>query len=114
MADFTEYPDYDGLGLAALVRRGEVSASELLDAAIARTEALNGDLNAVVLKHYDEARAAIAAGLPRTIRRWLRWGASCMKTGPSWRAFYAMPGKAISPSVSRRRPSMPRPSAPQL
>lgn len=64
MGGFTEYANYDGLGLAELVRRGELGATELLDAAIARTEAVNGDLNAVVLKHYDEARAAIAAGLP--------------------------------------------------
>ena len=35
-----------------------------LENAIARTEALNPELNAVVLTHYDEARAQIKAGLP--------------------------------------------------
>ncbi|HEX5814407.1 MAG TPA: amidase [Methylomirabilota bacterium] len=55
----------DGLGLAELVRRREVSAKELLDAAIARVEALNPTLNAVVARLYDSARAAIEAGLPR-------------------------------------------------
>jgi Asp-tRNA(Asn)/Glu-tRNA(Gln) amidotransferase A subunit family amidase len=55
----------DGLGLAELVRRREVSAKELLDAAIARVEALNPTLNAVVARLYDAARAAIEAGLPR-------------------------------------------------
>jgi Asp-tRNA(Asn)/Glu-tRNA(Gln) amidotransferase A subunit family amidase len=54
----------DGLGLAALVRSREVSASELLDAAIARVEARNPELNAVVSRLCDQARAAIAAGLP--------------------------------------------------
>jgi amidase/6-aminohexanoate-cyclic-dimer hydrolase len=61
---FGNYDDYDGLGLAALVRAGEVSAGELLEEAISRTEALNPRINAVVHKHYDEGRAAIARGLP--------------------------------------------------
>jgi Asp-tRNA(Asn)/Glu-tRNA(Gln) amidotransferase A subunit family amidase len=54
----------DGLGLADLVRRREVSAKELLDAAIARVEALNPKLNAVVTRMYDAARGAVSAGLP--------------------------------------------------
>jgi len=61
MSGFSDYDKYDGLGLAALVKRGEVTPSELLDEAISRTEALNPKLNAVVMKHYDEARAQIAA-----------------------------------------------------
>ena len=51
-----EYSEYDGLGLAGLVRRGEVSAPELVEAAIERIERHNGALNAVVHKAYDEAR----------------------------------------------------------
>ena len=64
MAAFDDYENYDGLGLAALVAQGEVSAEELLEAAIARIEARNPAFNAVVHKLYDHARAAIAAGLP--------------------------------------------------
>ncbi len=59
---FTEYADYDGLGLAALIRKGEVSAAEVTEAAIARIERHDGTLNAVVHKAYDEARATAAAG----------------------------------------------------
>jgi amidase len=59
-----EFDSYDGLGLADLVRRKEVQAGELLDIAIARVEASNPDLNAVVLRLYDQARASVAAGLP--------------------------------------------------
>jgi len=55
---FTEYDSYDGLGLADLVRKGEVSASELVEEAIARIERHNPKLNAVVYKAYDEARTA--------------------------------------------------------
>jgi len=59
-----EYEQYDGLGLAALVRQGEVGPEELLEAAIARIEAHDPLLNAVVTPMFDEARAAIRAGLP--------------------------------------------------
>jgi len=59
-----EFGSYDGLGLSDLVRRGDVTAAELLDTAIARVEARNPDLNAVVSRLYDQARAAIASGLP--------------------------------------------------
>ena len=45
---FDEYSEYDGLGLAELVRRGEVSPLELVEAAIERIEKHNGTLNAVV------------------------------------------------------------------
>ena len=64
MAGFPEYDNYDGLGLGRLVRDGEISASDLLEEAIDRIERVNGELNAVVYKYYDEARAAIEAGLP--------------------------------------------------
>jgi amidase len=63
-AMFKEYGNYDGLGLAALVKKGEVSASELLDAAIARTEAVDPTINAVVVRHDDYARRQIQMGLP--------------------------------------------------
>jgi len=59
-----DYEQYDGLGLAALVRQGEVCPEELLEAAMARIEAHNPLLNAVVTPMFDEARAAIRAGLP--------------------------------------------------
>ena len=45
---FPEYDTYDGLGLADLVRRKELSASELVEAAIERIERRNPGLNAVI------------------------------------------------------------------
>jgi len=39
-----------------LLRSGEVSALELVDSCIARIEALNPDINAVVAKDYERAR----------------------------------------------------------
>lgn len=59
------FESHDGLGMAELVRRGEVSAAELLEAAIARCDAVAGTLNAVPLRHHAEARAQLAA-IPRS------------------------------------------------
>ena len=53
---FREYGNYDGVGLADLVRKKQVSAAELLDEAIARTAKVDPEINAVVVKHYDYAR----------------------------------------------------------
>ncbi len=64
MAAFSEYEDFDALGLAALVAKREVTAEEVLEAAIARTEARNPAINAVINTMYDEAQRTIAAGLP--------------------------------------------------
>jgi amidase/6-aminohexanoate-cyclic-dimer hydrolase len=61
---FAEYESYDALGLAELVRSGDVTPDELLDAALVRMQERNPALNAVVIPMPDEARAAIAAGLP--------------------------------------------------
>jgi len=61
---FADYSDYDGLGLAALVAKGEVTPAELVEAAIERIERHNPALNAVVYKGYDDARAAAKGPLP--------------------------------------------------
>lgn len=55
---FTEYSRHDGLGLAGLVRRKEVTPAELAEEAIATIERLNPTLNAVIHKMYDSARAS--------------------------------------------------------
>ena len=59
-----EFARYDGLGLAELVRRGDVTPLELLEAAISAVESRNPEINAVVCRLYDQARGAISAGLP--------------------------------------------------
>ena len=64
MTGFAEYEHYDGLGLADLVRGGEVSPEELVEAAIARIEARNPPLNAVIHKIYDQARETASGNLP--------------------------------------------------
>ena len=61
-----EYSDWDGLDMAAHVRRGEVSAVELVDEAIQRAEALNPKLNAIVYEMFDHARKLAASPPPGT------------------------------------------------
>lgn len=56
MTTFPEYANYDGLGLAELVKKKEVSAAELVEAAIERIEVHNPKLNSVIYKMYDSAR----------------------------------------------------------
>jgi Asp-tRNA(Asn)/Glu-tRNA(Gln) amidotransferase A subunit family amidase len=61
---FDDYEAHDALGLAELVRRGDVKPAELLEAALSRLEARNPALRAVVIPMLDEARAALDAGPP--------------------------------------------------
>ena len=58
----TDPASLDGLGQAALVASGEVSAAELVESAIQRIEKLNPDLNAVITPLYDKGRAEVAGG----------------------------------------------------
>ena len=64
MSSFSGYTTHDALELAALVRAGDVTPLELVDTAIARIEALNPRLNAVVSTCFDEARAAARRPVP--------------------------------------------------
>jgi len=54
----------DATALAGRVRRREVSPGELVDAAIARIEKVNPQLNAVIHPMYEKARAAAKGTLP--------------------------------------------------
>lgn len=56
--------NYDGLGLAALVRGGDVAPLDLVDEVIARIERINPQLGAVVTPMYDEARRLARGPLP--------------------------------------------------
>ncbi|HEX8705121.1 MAG TPA: amidase [Myxococcaceae bacterium] len=60
-----EYIQFDGLGLAELVRRGEVSAGELVQLALKAIEQTHPRLNAVIATMEDSAQAALKQGLPQ-------------------------------------------------
>lgn len=59
-----EYTEHDALGLAERVRRGDVSAEELLDAALSRAEQAQAELNCFSALFPEIGRAQIADGLP--------------------------------------------------
>ena len=61
----TDLVQLDATAQAELVRRGEATPLELVEAAIARIEAVNPQLNAVITPLFDKARAgAASAALP--------------------------------------------------
>ena len=61
---FREYDAYDGLGLAELVRKKEISPAELVEEAISRIETHNPKINAVTARMYEQARAAAQGDIP--------------------------------------------------
>ena len=65
MSGFPELDRYDGLGLADLVRRRAVTPTEILDETLARIEARNPAINAVVTRMDEQARAALARRIAR-------------------------------------------------
>ena len=64
MSSFSEYESYDAIGLAELIATRDVTAVEVLEAAIARCEVRNPALNAVVLELYAHGREMAASDLP--------------------------------------------------
>ena len=79
--ELSEYTRYDGLGLAALVRAGEVSREELISAAFRAMDAVNDGLNAIVGRVEPAAGAdpfdpgAVFAGVPFVVKDlWHGWG----------------------------------------
>ena len=56
--------DLDAVGLVDALRAGKVSAAELVEAAIARTEAVNPALNGLALEAFDRARARASSRRP--------------------------------------------------
>lgn len=72
---YDDYVNHDALGLAALVRSGEVSASELLETALVRSATVNPQINAITVPMTELARSRAAgtvsgafAGVPFLIK----------------------------------------------
>jgi amidase len=59
-----EYLNHDAVSLAALVRAGEVTPRELVDLCLARVDAVNHKLNAVVHRFDERARRDADGALP--------------------------------------------------
>jgi hypothetical protein len=86
-----EIAGLDAVGQADLVRRGDVSAVELVTWAIERIEVLNPALNPVVTPIFDRALVRAAgvsagpfAGVPYLLKIW----------PPKWRAYHSVKARA--------------------
>ncbi|MFD2569870.1 amidase [Spirosoma soli] len=87
---FDEYVSHDATALAELVRTGEVTPAELLEAAIARAESVNPQLNAIVTPLYEQGVAMTKQlppsgpfrGVPFLLKDLeLEWAGTPMKSG---------------------------------
>jgi amidase len=87
---FEEYSKHDATALADLIRTGEVTPAELLETAIARAEAVNPQLNAIVTPLYDKGRGMAKQlpahgpfrGVPYLVKDLeLEWAGTPMKSG---------------------------------
>ena len=56
----------DGIAIGELISKGEISATEVLEASIERIERLDPQLNAVVHAHFDLARQQVKNGLAKS------------------------------------------------
>lgn len=59
-----DFARYDALELATLIRKGDISALELLDTVIARVHAVNNVLNCVCMPAFEQARKDAQKPLP--------------------------------------------------
>lgn len=74
--NFSEYRQYDALGLSQLIKAKKIKPEELLDLAIERAEQVNPKINALTQKWYDYSREMISrlspnapfAGIPFLIK----------------------------------------------
>lgn len=64
MSGLDDLLNRDALAQAEAVRRGDVTARELLEATVARIERANPSLNAVIVPLYDQARASLERTAP--------------------------------------------------
>src|SRR3954454_25312848 len=91
----------DATGQAELVRTGEASPKELVEAAIARIDAVNPELDAVIRTRFDEARSAAGGELPdgpvRGVPILFKDLGCCLAGGPT--AFGIRPLKAFTWTV---------------
>lgn len=110
----SEYALLDATAMADAVRRGQISAEELLAAAQARCDAVNPRIHAVVMRHDDRARSLLAsrkqhdparmgplAGVPMLVKDLNTYIAGTVTTNGSRLFQDAAPAEYTSTIISR-------------
>jgi amidase len=100
-----DYQAQDATGLAALIAEKQVSAGEVLDAAIARMEQVNPTLNAVILDLTEQARAQLKQGTPSGPLGgvpWLIKDIGALVAGTPTTSGSRLLKDAVAPSTARR------------
>ena len=102
--DFADYVCHDGLGLAGLIRNGEISAKEVAHCAAAAIEANNPDLNAVIstVDHQPYDINGPFGGVPFLVKELVLQAAGAMSRSGS-RAMPAVPAQNDSNLMARFR-----------
>ena len=63
---FSEYANLDAVALSAAIKKGDLSVTEVTEKSIEGLEAMNAQLNAVVMTNYDNARNRSREAFPDT------------------------------------------------
>src|SRR5271156_3412977 len=87
----TELARHDGMGLAELIRKKEITAVELGDEVARRIERVNGQINAVLVKNFDLDQARYRArdlesdgplgGVPVMLKNLVQYNGGRMTSG---------------------------------
>ena len=78
-----DYKQYDAVALAELVKKGETTPAELIDAAIDQAESINPKINAIVTPTYGAAREN-AEGLSVASLFWSKTSITSPAYPPAW------------------------------
>ena len=104
--DRREYASYDGLGLADLVRRKQVSSAEVLAAAMAQIAAVNPGLNAIIELFAKPVEGSMAEGAPFLgvpfLLKDIGAGLAGVPTGCASRYGMLAPAPAMDDELTRR------------
>ena len=97
--------EYDAVGLVAALKAGSVSIHDVVDAAIARAERVNPELNAIAHVAFDRARADAAAPRPGffAVAGW-----SWLLTATTWHELPVQCSTRVASSSRRSWTPVPR------
>lgn len=76
---FEEYLQYDGLGLAELVKNKQVHSSELLSVALERSANINPEINAIIIPMHEHALQRTQQNCLAPLLEFHFWSKTCFR-----------------------------------